>query len=390
MGLEEFDIVVIGAGPAGSSAAFTAAAAGLRVALIDHKHFPREKLCGGLITGRSLRYYQEVFGEPLDVTPLERRDEITFRFQGRPAGAVADAPPLYLSMRWDFDHHLLKRALARGAVDMTGRVVAHIDQPARQIMLKDGGRVGYRVLIGADGVNSLVARTLFGQSFDRARIGFGLEVEAPACVAPQSAPISVDIAAAPWGYGWCFPKGCSTTIGVGGLLRENRDMKSTMAAYLAALGVDAPPASIKGQFLPFGDYRKSPGKGAVLLVGDAAGLVDPITGEGIAYAMKSGQMAGLAAADTVRGNREHRALVGYRRRLRPIHRSLRLANVLRPLIFRPRCQAMFEAGFRSSSSVRRQYMKLLAGEVEYGVILLACIRRSPRILRLMLQSKGVR
>ncbi len=390
MEVQEFDVVVIGAGPAGSAAAATAATAGLRVGLIDHKAFPRDKLCGGLITGRSLRYFTEVFGEPLDVARMDRKDEIAFRFQGRPAGRMVDAPPLYLSMRWDFDHYLVTLALARGAVDMTGQGVDTVDLSARQIGLKDGRWIRYRVLIGADGVNSMVARALFGQSFDRARIGFGLEVEAPPEVDPKDAPISVNIAAASWGYGWCFPKRCSTTIGVGGLLSENRDMKTTMTTYLSELGVEVAPKRVKGQFLPFGDYRKSPGKDAVLLVGDAAGLVDPITGEGIAYAMKRGQMAALAAADAVRLGEYARAMAGYQRRLRPVHRSLKIATILRPLMFRPGFQRMFEAAFRKSSSVRRQYMDLLAGEVEYGAILLACLRRSPRILRLMVWSKGVR
>ncbi len=390
MDAQKFDVVVIGAGPAGSAAAATAACQGLRVALVDHRTFPRDKLCGGLITGRSLRYFAEIFGAPLDVSPLERRQKIMFRFQGRPVGAIDDAPPFYLSMRWDFDHHLVRHALARGARDMTGQGVESIDFASRHIVLKDGRRIGYRVLIGADGVNSMVARVLFGQSFDRARIGFGLEVEAPPDPIAQGAPISVDIAAAAWGYGWRFPKQGSTTIGVGGLLAENLDMKSAMATYLSTHGIDMAPKSVKGQFLPFGDYRKYPGKGSVLLAGDAAGLVDPITGEGIAYAMKSGQLAALAAVEVVRLGRYDRALPAYRRRLRPIHRSLKMAGVLRPLIFRPRCQRMFEKAFRNSATVRRQYMELLAGEAEYGAILMACIRRLPRILRLMVQSRGVR
>lgn len=390
MDAQVFDVVVIGAGPAGSAAAATAAAGGASVALIDHKVFPRDKLCGGLITGRSLRYYAEIFGAPLDVSPLERKEKIAFRFRGRPVGRIDDAPPLYLSMRWDFDHHLVNRALAHGAVDMTGQGVGSVYPASRRVVLKDGRSISYGVLIGADGVNSMVARVLFGQSFDRARIGFGLEVEAPANPAAHEMPVSIDIAAAAWGYGWSFPKSCSTTIGVGGLLSENPDMKSAMSSYLESHGVEMAPKSFKGQFLPFGDYRKSPGKDAILLAGDAAGLVDPITGEGIAYAMKSGQMAALAAVGAVRSGNPARALAEYRRRLRPIHRSLRAAGMLRPLIFRPRYQRMFETAFRHSGTVRRRYLELLAGEVEYGAIMRACLRRLPRMLRLWVLSKGVR
>ena len=387
---EHYDVVVVGAGPAGAAAAYTAAAQTARVALIDHKSFPRHKLCGGLITGRAKRYFREVFDTDLAVDPLDRKDVIEFRFQGRPAGVIDGAPPMYLSMRWDLDHYMCGLAIARGAEDMTGLGVNEIDMDGRVITLKDGRRIGYGVLIGADGVNSMVARCLFGQSFDHKRIGFGLEIEAAGKDLRPDDPIRIDIAAARWGYGWCFPKCRSTTVGVGGLLAENEDMKSVMAAYLSSLGMDDGLSACKGQFLPFGDYRKRPGKGAVLLAGDAAGLVDPITGEGIAYAIRSGQLAARAAAKALQVGRPERALGLYRRQLRPTCRALWAANMLRPLVFRAGFRGAFEKGFRNSATVRRQYLDLLAGECEYGVIVAACLRRFPRLIRLMLLSKGVR
>lgn len=389
MATDEFDVIVIGAGPAGSAAAYTAAAEGLRVGLIDHKAFPRDKLCGGLITGRSRRYFREVFGRDLASVPLDRKDVIEFRFQGRPVGVIADAPPMYLSRRWDLDHYLCRLALERGAVDLTGQRVAAIDPDKCRITLKGGREIACGVLIGADGANSMVARALFGQSFDRRRIGFGLEIEATGNDLCPDAPISIDIAAARWGYGWRFPKARSTTIGVGGVLAENADMKEVMAGYLRRHCSDADPGRCKGQFLPFGDYRKQPGRGAALLAGDAAGLVDPITGEGIAYAMKSGQMAALSALEVLRAGRPERALRLYRARLRPVHRALRSANLLRPLIFRAGMQGAFEQAFRESVTIRRQYLDLLAGECEYGDVVRACLRRLPRLIGLVL-FKGAR
>ena len=111
-------------------------------------------------------------------------------------------------------------------------------------------------------------------------------------------PLRIDFGAAHWGYGWDFPKSGSSTIGIGGVLSRNEDMKGAMAAYLDLLGQD-PTQPVKGHHLPFGDFRRRPGRGAVLLAGDAAGLVDPITGEGIAYALKSGQLAAQAAVQAL-------------------------------------------------------------------------------------------
>ena len=114
------------------------------------------------------------------------------------------------------------------------------------------------------------------------------------------------------------------------LLAANTDMKAVMGDYLEKLGQPCPESAYKGHFIPFGDFRKTPGQGAVLLAGDAAGLVDPITGEGIAFAMKSGQLAALAAAQSLAAGQPENAFAIYRKALKPLHRSLHWANRLRP------------------------------------------------------------
>ncbi|WP_421999479.1 geranylgeranyl reductase family protein [Roseovarius mucosus] len=385
--MQRFDVIVIGAGPAGASAAYVAARAGLRVALIDRKTFPREKLCGGLITGRARRHYAEIFGHEMPFDPQDRKTTVDFRYRGQPVGLIEDAPALCATMRWDMDAMLCGHAMAAGAQDFTGQAVAEIDCDARRVTLKDGAMLQYEVLIGADGVNSQVARALFGQPFDRQRIGFGLEIEARGAHFNPAGPIRIDLAAAQWGYGWVFPKRCSTTVGVGGLLSENADMKQAMSAYCEMLGIDAANLHVKGQFLPFGDFRKMPGQGAVLLAGDAAGLVDPITGEGIGYAMQSGQLAAKAALAALNAGRPQTALSHYRRALRPVHRALRMARLIRPVIFLPALEPGFARAFRRSSTLRHEYLRLMAGEVEYGQILTRLVLRLPRLGLLALRAR---
>ncbi|EAQ23668.1 geranylgeranyl reductase family protein [Roseovarius sp. 217] len=385
--MQRFDVIVVGAGPAGASAAYAATRAGLRVALIDRKSFPREKLCGGLITGRARRHYAEIFGHAMPFEPQDCKTTVDFWFRGRPMGLIKDAPALYTTMRWDMDAMLCGQALGAGAQDFTGQAVAEIDHDARTVMLKGGAVLDYGVLIGADGVHSQVARALFGQPFDRQRIGFGLEIEARGAPSDPAAPIRIDLAAAQWGYGWVFPKRCSTTVGVGGLLSENPDMKRAMADYCAVLGLASEEASVKGQFLPFGDFRPIPGQGAVLLVGDAAGLVDPITGEGIGYAMQSGQLAAKAAIAALGAGRPQTALSHYRRALRPVHRALHMARLIRPVIFLPALEPGFARAFQRSSTLRHDYLRLMAGEVEYGQILARLVLRLPRLGIMALRAR---
>ncbi|MCQ0092222.1 geranylgeranyl reductase family protein [Roseovarius sp. M141] len=371
---QSFDVLIIGAGPSGAAAAMTARRAGLSTALIDKAAFPRAKLCGGLVTGRARTQYREIFGGELDPDLFQPHREIAFYADGTQLGAVERTPTLYLTMRWDMDAHLLDLALAEGVADFTGRRIDQIDTETPSVTLEDGTLLSGQILIGADGVNSAVARALFGRAFDPARIGFALEIEAPA--GPASDMIRIDFDAASWGYGWRFPKTRSTTIGVGGLQTPNPDIKARLSAYRAALGNDG-PCPVKGHFLPFGDFRRMPGRDRVLLAGDAAGLVDPITGEGIAHALQSGAAAGAAAAAAIASGRPHTALPRYRRALRPLHRGLRMAVCLRPLIFAPRLNPLFCHAFARSSVLKGAYLRLLAGEVEYPGLCLLVLRRLP-------------
>lgn len=384
-----FDVVVVGGGPAGSAAAFTCARLGLRTALVDRAAFPRDKLCGGLFTGRSRRYAREIFGTEVDPRLFDVKRRVEFGSSGMTLGAMADVPPLYLTMRVDLDAHLLGLAMAAGVRDCTGRPLAALDEAMGTVQLGDGQVLRYGVLIGADGVNSRVAAALFGAAFDRNSIGFGLETEAGGAQVDPARPIRIDFGEAAWGYGWVFPKRRTATIGVGGLMARNPDLKAAMAGYLRRLGV-ADAGRVKGQFIPFGDFRRQPGRGRVLLCGDAAGLVDPITGEGIAYAMDSGRLAAEAAGEALRRSRPGAALSLYRRRLRGIHGALRAANMLRPLLFSDRFGAVLAHSFGCGSGLKRRYLEMLAGEAEYRDVLAAALLRAPRVAGAMLGRAAIR
>jgi geranylgeranyl reductase family protein len=368
-------LLVIGAGPAGSAAARRARALGLSVMLLDRAELPRDKLCGGLVTGRSASALQEVFG--LGITPdlfLTSR-HMRFRAGARVLADKPAAPPMHLTLRRPFDARLHGLAVAAGAVAETG-ALDRIE--GRCAVLKDGRRIGFEVLIGADGANSAVARALFGRAYDPATIGFGLEIEAPR-PPDDDDTVEVDFDAARWGYGWSFPKHGSRTVGVGGVKARTGDLKDAMAAYRDMAAPQAGAARVKGAFLPFGDFRTVPGQGRILLAGDAAGLVDPITGEGIALALESGALAAEAAADALRTGTPDRALARYRTALRPIHAELRQARLWRWLLFPQAMRPVFLKSFATSSMPDR-YLRLLAGEIRYGDLRSDLIRKTPRAL----------
>ena len=363
---DRFDVVVIGGGPAGAAAAYTAAKAGLGVALVDKAAFPREKLCGGGLTDRCRGLYETVFGQAWPDDIVGASGPFTFAMGGAPLTQMEGYSRLGMTMRRAFDAHMVGLAVAAGAEPLLGDGAATIDPVARVVTLKSGRGIHFGHLIGADGVNSLAARALFGRAFNPARIGFGLEVEVPRADLPSwGEAIEIDFAAATWGYGWVFPKAASLTIGVGGVHGRNPDMRERLFTYLAQKGLDPARYRVKGQFLPFGDPRPAPGRGRILLAGDAAGFVDPITGEGIGYAMESGAAAARAIIEAVGAGAPETAFPRYRRAVAPIFRAIRQARGWRLLIFPDGMKPLFSRAFKRAEALRRGYLDIMAGHREY-------------------------
>lgn len=373
--MRKFDLIVVGSGPAGSAAATTACKLGLSVAIVDKANFPRDKLCGGLFTGRSEKAMRKVFDLHVTEDMFVTSDHMRFSSGGEVLADIKDAPPVHLTMRRDFDAMLHAHAISQGATPFLGTPITEIND--NSITIRSGEVLQFRALIGADGVNSFVARHLFGRPFDPETIGFGLEIETPLEKTRDNA-VEVDFDAAQWGYGWSFPKKKTATIGVGGINSRNADMKANMAAYVDLTGSDE-TLKYKGQYLPFGDFKKHPGKGNILLAGDAAGLVDPITGEGIALAMESGDHAARAVHQALDDQKPYTALDHYMTAIKPIHRSLGQAKIWRMIMFPEATEGYFKKAFKRGNSLQMQYLQLLAGELDYHDIRGALIRRIPKL-----------
>lgn len=371
--ISAYDVIVVGGGPAGSATAFTLAKAGLRTCLVDKQCFPREKLCGGLVTTRSKKVFDKIFGHSWDASLFLCSKKVDFFAHDVPLRdpdsrlPSESHSPLYFTMRYDFDAYLLGLARASGVTMRLGIPVSSIDLDGRTITLASGESLEFSFLIGADGVNSQVAKKLFGESFSSKTVGFGLEVEVPRERLPnQDRVVEIDFAAARWGYGWVFPKQKNFTIGVGGIHKLNPDLRNQLNEYLTRKGIDASGLRVKGQFIPFGDFRARPGNANVLLCGDAAGLVDPITGEGIAYAMQSGYYAARAVVQAHVVGDTTRAYGLYLKDYREITSAIRQANMWRRLIFPKMVQKVFARAFADASTLRHGFLDILAGEKEYS------------------------
>ena len=362
-----YDVIVLGAGPAGSGAAKRAADLGLSVALIDRAVFPRHKLCGALVSPRALAAIADVHGAPLPDEICLASRQVAFKWSGEVLREI-DAPyPLTYTTRLDLDHWLQRSALAAGAANLEGTRVAEIREGENALLLEDGRRLTFGVLIGADGAASPVARHLFGRAFDPDKIAFAFETEVADPCAPD-ALMSIDFRIVRWGYGWNFPKRATRTIGLGGIKSVDQDLKALMNDYLLQEGVDPATVTIKGAHLPGGDYRARPGRGNVLLAGDAAGFVDAITGEGIALAIESGALAAEAAAQAIRAGDPSRADRAYFARAKPIQSELDRVRRIRGIVYAEAFESQFKSRLTTSDWVASSFFEVLAGRMTYAQV----------------------
>ncbi len=363
---KEYDVVIVGAGPAGCAAAYTAAEKGLSTCLIDKVTFPREKLCGGLLTTRCKKVFTSIFGTDWDMDIINEVHNISFFMNNNKLCEQNGYADLFFTMRFQFDYYLSNLVKAKGVACLFGTPITCFEFDENTLHLKSGASIRYRYLIGCDGVNSMVRRNLLGHPVDQEKIGFGLETEVQIADMNHSLNrVEIDFGSARWGYGWVFPKNKTVTIGVGGLLKKNPDLKETMSRFLMEKGIDSKNYRIKGHHIPFGNFIKVPGKYNILLCGDAAGYVDPITGEGIAHAMLSGKIAAESIYSKEQSMHDVPVLDIYLNNIRPITQSIRQANLFRWLIFPGCLKSVFSRAFADAGTLQRGFLDILSGKYEY-------------------------
>ncbi len=362
----KYDSIIVGAGPAGSSAAYLLAKAGMQVLLIDKYAFPRNKLCGGLLSGRAQKVFAGIFEESWRPAIEYVSHGVSFYAGDSLLNCLDDCPPLHLTSRHVFDNYLLELAEKRGAESLQACAVRTVDISNNTVQLANGKTLQADFIIGADGVLSQVARSLHPDILDKRRLGLGLEIEVPRGMFERDVTVpEIYFGLVRWGYGWLFPKAETLTIGIGGVLSKNSSMKPLFHHFLQQLFGSVPDFPIEGHYLPFRRYRKAPGKASTLLVGDAAGLVEPITGEGIAFAMQSGQFAAEAILQAARQQNPSLAYTCYRKQYRHFSSILNYAHLMTYFLFPSKMEKLFIKLLPESKLPLMKQMELLNDEIGY-------------------------
>lgn len=296
------DVIVVGAGPAGSTAAYRLAAAGASVLLLDRATFPRDKPCGGGLTLRGVR--QLPFSVDPVVEDVIHRLVLRLRF-GAHTEVRSSEPVILMTQRSRLDAFLMERAAEAGAVVRQGVRVRSASQDATgvEVVCEGGERLRGQFLVGADGATG-VARQAVGPNVEHSH-AVAMEGNLPYSDYDASSyrgRALLEVGVIPGGYGWVFPKADHANIGVGGYLSQGPRLRDELARLCRVHGV-APDRlrDIRGWRLPIRRAGTPLARGRALLVGDAAGLVDPLSGDGMFEAFTSSRLASEAVMDALEG-----------------------------------------------------------------------------------------
>ena len=373
-----YDAIVVGAGPAGASAARALAAGGARVLLLEKARIPRYKPCGGGLTARALGGSPLVAGFPPETRAA------TIRLAYGPSEVSSSVPTaVHMVMRAQFDAFLTQQAAAAGAELRDGSALESLDLDGGVVRIRAGAdTLQARYLIGADGANGVTARLAGFPPGTAAATAIEVEIETvPDQQARYQDAALFDFGALSGGYGWIFGKGAHLSAGVGAFgTGTGRELRPSLAGFL-----ERQPAlrggkvvRQKGHRIPLAGSRTHYRRGPVLLAGDAAGLADPLTGEGICYALASGRRAGAGVLAALQSGPE--ALAGYDRYLQhTLGGDLRYARWIAWLAYR--YPDLLLRVLTGRPGLLQMAVAAVGGDEEYRALAMRLLRGVPKVVR---------
>jgi len=299
------DVIIVGAGPAGTTLAYELAKRGIGALLLESEKLPRYKCCAGSVTGKTAR----LLGFDISEVSEDVIHEISFTFNlGSPYVGQHSQPLMYAVTRDVFDHFLVKRAQQVGAVLMDGEKVTQVNVRDDWVEISTADNVFHsRLVVGADGAHSLVARQLDMGGTTEYLTGTEWEIVVSVEeLAKWKSRAQMDLGCIRGGYAWVFPKRDHLSVGAGCHASKARDLRTRHQKFLDSLNIGSHAIASSGSHLiPTCTKGRFVWQNRALLVGDAAGLCDPLTGEGIYYAIRSAQLAApVIEGSLARGNIE--------------------------------------------------------------------------------------
>ena len=287
-----YDTVIIGAGPAGMACGITMQHRGAKLCVIDRAVFPRRKTCAGLVTAKTYRLIKHLYsGRDVDSLFCATASDVKLY---RGSQLLVEAPlehEVRLVDRGVFDNALVDTYKKLGGKIMEGAVIIHIDYNNKRIKLSSGDTVTYHTLIFADGALSRARKLL---NVSKTKMALGIEAYIPA--KPEDTDsIKLYFDYLDDGYAWAFPHGDTICVGAACRYEKRTNYRERFDSILADMGFDTDGVKYVGAFLPYGHVLPQEDlPDSILLIGDAGGFTDPISGEGLYMALRTGILAAKA------------------------------------------------------------------------------------------------
>ncbi|HTF99423.1 MAG TPA: geranylgeranyl reductase family protein [Nitrospirota bacterium] len=374
-----YDIIIVGAGPAGSTCGRLCGLGGLKTLLLDKDTFPRSKPCAGAISEHALSLLD--FNLPGDIVEQECHN-VRIHCGGRVIEAGSTHRFGIIVSRRNFDAFLVRKAEDAGVHLSPGEQVASIRENPGSVSVTTAHQTYEgRFLVGADGIHSIVARSI-RPALAKDEMALALVSQTPAADADIAKrlgkTLEIYFGEAPMGYGWLFPHREYYSSGIAGLASRFSRPRESLAYLLKGLSIEG--SGVQGHFIPFGGIKRTIAKGRILLIGDAAGFADPFHGEGILYAILSGKLAARAVADTLRVNDRPAAAVAQycREANQHIVKQLNVAlHMAKALDRHPR---LFLRMFFDHPEALQRYLDIPSGTLSYRGFRNWVLARTPLLL----------
>ncbi len=322
-----FDVVIIGAGPAGTAAAFDLLVKGLKVLVLDKYEFPRKKACAGGITPKAYHLFK------YDISSLIKREcrSVKINSPDKKSFYIKDKNTLcYMVKREDLDLFSFNRVMEKGVDFQVVKKIESIIQTPSFVEINTRGQVIKALyLIGADGANSTVRRLVFKSRFYKNQFALEADVRMDR---PDRYQMEFDFSRSKNGYYWIFPKDDHVNIGVYSVDSNVGLQTKQLFEYADQRLYSTRLESIKGYPVCTRGFNYKSDSNRILLAGDAAGLAEPLLGEGIYFAVKSGQMAARAILEC--GGLSLSAGSRYHKKLKEIQMDLRIHELGSKLLYR--------------------------------------------------------
>ncbi|MCX9014526.1 MAG: geranylgeranyl reductase family protein [Candidatus Methanoperedens sp.] len=299
----KYDIIVAGLGPAGATAAYELSKKGFKVLALEKQKHPRYKPCGGGLTAKIENILEPDFKSVVERTIYK----VNFTFRGSGDTHIkSDHPVVYMVMRDVFDNFLVEKARASGAEIHEQEKVTHVEETKDNVLVTtEKNTYSASLLIGADGVNGIVARSVGLKPKKKTAVLIEGEVNVKETAFNKLCDeILFDFGSVPYGYGWIFPKANHLSLGVGGLKKKIKNPGPYYSEFLLNKNLlnEIESEHKFGYTVPLFNGRSKITSLRTMLAGDAAALVDSFLGEGIYYAVRSGQIAAEVSQEILNGN----------------------------------------------------------------------------------------